>query len=42
MTKSAKQVLAILEEAKEKQVDEHMLVNFMKVQQLVEEIHNDD
>ena len=42
MTKSAKQVLAILEEARSKQVDEHMLVNFMKVQQLVEEIHNDD
>ena len=42
MTNLANQVLTILEETKTKQVDEHMLVNIMKVQQLVEEIHNDD
>lgn len=42
MTKLATQVLSILEESKDKQVDEHMLVNIMKIQQLVEEIHNDD
>lgn len=42
MTSSTKQVLEIIEQAGKVQVDENLLVNVMKFQQLVEEIHNDD
>jgi len=42
MTNSTKQVLEIIEQAGKIQVDENLLVNVMKFQQLVEEIHNDD
>tara|TARA_Y100000593_G_scaffold4019_1_gene7950 strand:- start:92632 stop:93456 length:825 start_codon:yes stop_codon:yes gene_type:complete len=42
MTKSTKQVLTILEQAKQNPIDENLLVSVMKFQQLVEEIHNDD
>ena len=42
MTSSTKQVLEIIEQAGQVQVDENLLVNVMKFQQLVEEIHNDD
>ena len=42
MTVSTKQVLEIIDQTKETQVDENLLVSVMKFQQLVEEIHNDD
>ncbi len=42
MTQSTKKVLVILEEAKNLPVDETLLTNVMKVQQLIEEINNDD
>jgi Zn-dependent oligopeptidase len=42
MSKSTKQVLSILDESKEEPINEDMLTNILKVQQLVEEIRNDD
>ena len=42
MASSAKKVLTILEEAKDRPINEDTLTNVMKVQQLIEEINNDD
>jgi len=42
MSKSTKKVLTILDEAKELPVNEKLLTNVMKIQQLVEVINNDD